>query len=286
MSLIDLPSSDYYTQQYNVRAMTPDHPAVFERWISDSAHQRRMGGGLFDLAYGESPSERLDYFPAYGSDAPLLVFIHGGWWRSLDKSEFSFIARAYTRAGINVALPNYSLAPQVSIAEITRQNLHALAWLYRHAEHYDFDPKRIVVVGHSAGAHLAAMMMAAIWPAFAVDLPPDMIKAGVLLSGLYDLEPMLHANFVNADIKLTEQDIALLSPAFMPQAHPIPFITAVGGRDSDEFKRQTALIGSAWKSSHIADVALPTDNHLTICDALASTDSLLYEAVVALTKRI
>jgi arylformamidase len=286
MSLSEHPGSDYYSRQYNVGAMTPDHPAVFERWISDSAHQRRMGGGLFDVAYGESSGERLDYFPTHGSDAPLLVFIHGGWWCSLDKSEFSFIARAYTRAGINVALPNYSLAPKVSIEEITRQNLRALAWLYRHAEQYDFDRDRIVVAGHSAGAHLSAMMMTAVWPAFAADLPHDLVKAGVLLSGLYDLEPMLHADFVNAYTKLKPEDIASLSPAFMPQAHPTPFVTAVGGRESDEFKRQTGLIGAAWKSSHVADIALPEDNHLTICDALASNDSPLYEAAVGLVKRI
>lgn len=274
--------ADYYTQQYNARAMIPDHPRIFTRWLKDSAHVRRTHAALFDLAYGESSGERLDFFPTSRSDAPLLVFIHGGWWRSLDKSDFSFIAPAYTRAGFNVALTNYTLAPEASIADIVQQQLRALAWLYRNAEKYDFNPQRIVVAGHSAGAHLTAMMMAALWPTFAPDLPADLVKAGILLSGIYDLEPVRHAEFVNVDLKLTEDDVNPLSPAWMPQAHAAPFLTAFGGLESEEFKRQTALITDAWKASHRADIALPEANHLTICDAFATPGDPLCDASIAL----
>ncbi|HZW12187.1 MAG TPA: alpha/beta hydrolase [Noviherbaspirillum sp.] len=278
--------ADYYTQQYNARAMIPDHPRIFTRWLKESAHVRRTHAALFDLAYGESSGERLDFFPTNRSDAPLLVFIHGGWWRSLDKSDFSFVAPAFTRAGYNVALTNYTLAPDASIAEIVLQQLRALAWLYRNAEKYDFDPQRIVVAGHSAGAHLTAMMMAAVWPAFAPDLPANLIKGAVLMSGIYDLEPVRHADFVNVDLKLTKDDIAPLSPAWMPQAHEAPFITAFGGQESEEFKRQTGLIADAWKNSHRGDIALPEANHLTICDAFATPGAPLYEATVALINDI
>jgi arylformamidase len=274
--------SEYYSQQYNARAAIPDHPYIFTRWQKDSAHVRRTGAGLFDLAFGDSAGERLDFFPANRSNAPLLIFIHGGWWRSLDKSDFSFILPGYRKAGFNVALTNYTLAPHASIQDITRQQLRALAWLYRNAEHYDFDPTRIVVAGHSAGAHLAAMMMAARWNEVAPDLPLDLVKAGVLMSGLYDLEPVRHADFVNLDLKLKAEDIDPLSPAFMPQAHRAPFITAVGGLESDEFRRQTALISRNWKASHVADVALPEQNHLTICDAFATPGNPLFEAGVKL----
>lgn len=274
--------ADYYTQQYNARAMIPDHPRIFTRWLKDSSHVRRTQAALFDLAYGDAAGERLDFFPTSRSDAPLLVFIHGGWWRSLDKSDFSFIAPAYTRAGFNVALTNYTLAPEASIADIVLQQLRALAWLYRNAEQYDFDAERIVVAGHSAGAHLTAMLMAAQWPVFAPDLPADLVKAGILMSGIYDLEPVRHADFVNVDLKLTEDDIAPLSPAWMPQAHAAPFITAFGGQESEEFKRQTALIADAWKAAHHGDVALPDANHLTICDAFATPGEPLFEAATGL----
>ncbi|GAB3543924.1 alpha/beta hydrolase [Noviherbaspirillum agri] len=278
--------ADYYTQQYNARAMIPDHPRIFTRWLKESTHVRRTHAALFDLAYGESSGERLDFFPTNRGDAPLLVFIHGGWWRSLDKSDFSFVAPAYTRAGFNVALTNYTLAPDASIAEIVLQQLRALAWLYRNAEKYDFDPQRIVVAGHSAGAHLTAMMLAALWPSFAPDLPADLVKGAILLSGIYDLEPVLHADFVNVDLKLTGHDIDRLSPAWMPKAHDAPFITAFGGQESEEFKRQTGLIAESWKDWHRGDIALPDMNHLTICDAFATPGGPLYEAVVALVSDI
>lgn len=273
---------DYYNRQYNARAMIPDHPYVFTRWQKDSAQVRRSQAALFDLAYGEASGERLDFFPTHRSDAPLLVFIHGGWWRSLDKSDFSFVVPAYTRAGFNVALTNYTLAPHATVAEIVREQLRALAWLYRHAEQYDFNPDRIVVAGHSAGAHLTAMLMAALWPAVGSDLPPDLVKAAVLLSGLYDLEPVLQADFVNVDLKLTPADIPLLSPARLPQAHPAPFITGCGGLESEEFHRQTGLITRAWQANHQASIALPEANHLTICDAFADPDHPLCQATLAL----
>jgi len=278
--------SEYYSQQYNARAAIPDHPRIFTRWIKESTHARRTNAALLDLAYGETSEERLDFFPAPRGGAPLLVFIHGGWWRSLDKSDFSFIAPAYTRAGFNVALTNYTLAPQASIADIVRQQLRALAWLYRHAESYDFDPDRIVVAGHSAGAHLAAMMLAAVWPAFDARLPPDLVKGGILMSGIYDLEPVRHTEFVNVDLKLTEKDIAPLSPFAMPQAHAAPFITAVGELESDEFKRQNALIASAWEGGHREDIALPEANHLTICDAFAAPEHSLCKAGIALISNL
>ncbi|MES2073221.1 MAG: alpha/beta hydrolase [Pseudomonadota bacterium] len=278
--------SAYYSEQYNARAAIPDHPYIFTRWIKQSALVRRTNAGLYDLMYGDSIGERLDIFPTRKTGGPLLVFIHGGWWRSLDKSDFSMIAPVFTNAGVNVALTNYTLAPGASIEEIVQQQLRALAWLYRNVEKYDIDPQHIVVAGHSAGAHLAAMMMAAQWTTYAGDLPANMIKAGVLTSGLYDLSPVPRAEFVNVDLQLTPERALGLSPGFMPQSHATPFITAVGGLESDEFKRQNGLIGRAWQDQHRADIALPAANHLTICDALADPDSALVQAMLELVSSI
>ncbi|WP_019141506.1 alpha/beta hydrolase [Noviherbaspirillum massiliense] len=279
-------SAEYYDRQFNVRAHVRDHAYVYTRWMKESARVRRMHAAILDVAFGEASGERLDFFPANRGGGPLLVFIHGGWWRSLDKSDFSFIAPAYTQVGFNVAVTNYTLAPAASVAEITRQQLRAIAWLYRNADQYDFDPNRIVVCGHSAGAHLTAMMLAAIWPEWGKDLPPDLVKGAILLSGVYDLEPVQRSDFLNADLKLGPEEVGLLSPARLPHAGKTPFITAVGGLESDEFKRQNMLIGEAWKANHAGDIPLPEANHLTICDAFATPGHPLHQAGAKLVSRM
>lgn len=276
----------YYDQQFNVRATVPDHARVFTRWTKESALVRRMHAAVLDVTYGDASGERLDFFPANRAGGPLLIFIHGGWWRSLDKSDFSFIAPAYTQVGFNVAVINYTLAPAASIAEITRQQLRAVAWLYRNADRYDFDRHRVIIAGHSAGAHLAAMMLAARWPALDKELPADLVKAAVLLSGVYELEPVRQSDYLNVDLKLSAEDVHLLSPSRMPQAHAAPFITAVGALESDEFRRQNALIGASWKLNHVEDISLPDTNHLTICDAFAAPGHRLFEASVKLVSAI
>lgn len=276
----------YYSQQYNARASIPDHPQIFTRWQDDSALVRRTHAGLLDLPFGSSPGERLDFYPAHKPNAPLLVFIHGGWWRSLDKSDFTFVVPGYRREGFNVALTNYTLAPAASIEEITRQQLRAVAWLYRNAARYEFDRERIVVAGHSAGGHLAAMMLAAQWPMWEEDLPRNLVKAGVLLSALTDLEVIRHVDFVADDLRLTDDCIPRLSPARMPQSHPAPFITGVGGLESDEFKRQNALIIERWQPNHRKDVPLDGYNHLTICDAFGNPEHALFNATCALLRSI
>ena len=280
----------YYNTQYNARAGIVDHPQIFARWAQTGQQARdaalAAGTGLLDIAYGESPGEKLDLFLSERAGGPLLVFIHGGWWRSLDKSDFSWIAPAFNAAGINVALTNYTLAPAADIEEITLQQVRALAWLYRNGGRHGIDVGRIVVAGHSAGAHLTAMMMAAQWPAFEVDLPRDLVKAAIAFSGLYDLAPVQHADFVNGDLRLTPERVASLSPARMDQAHPTPFITAVGALESDEFRRQTGLLAAAWQGAHVADIPMPAANHLTICDALAGPGQALFDATCGLIAKL
>ncbi len=273
-----LGSAAYYAEQLNARAAVPDHPEIIRRWQAESARARQAEAGLLDLAFGSAPMEQLDFFPAKQPGAPLLVFIHGGYWRSLDKSDFTFIVPAYRRAGFNVALTNYTLAPQASVEEITRQQLRALAWLYRRSVRLDFDRDRIVIAGHSAGGHLAAMMMAAHWNVFGSDLPSNLIKAGVLMSGLYDLEPVRHAEFINTDLKLDQSSALRLSPGWMPQPNEAPFITAVGDLESDEFRRQTALIAAQWQHGFQREVQLQQENHFTICDCFGDETHPLFKA--------
>ncbi|RPH63844.1 MAG: alpha/beta hydrolase, partial [Burkholderiales bacterium] len=203
-------------RQYNARAAIADSAAILQRWADEAASVRRRSAGLYDIAYGPTPAERLDLFPAAAPGAPLFVFMHGGYWRSLDKSDFSWVAPPLVAAGVSVAIPNYALAPSVGIETIVRQMLAAHAWLYRNAERYDLDRARIVTGGHSAGGHLAAMMLCAQWPRWCDDLPDLLVRAGLSISGLHDLRPVAAAPFLNDALRLGNAGAWRLSPMSMP----------------------------------------------------------------------
>jgi arylformamidase len=185
---------------------------------------------------------------------------------------------------VALALLNYGLAPATPIEDIVRQQIKALAWLYRNGDRLGFDPERIVVAGHSAGAHLTAMMMAALWPVVAADLPAKLVKAGLAISGIYDLEPLVHARFVNVDLRLDEKRAHALSPVHLPPSTGAPLITAVGALESSEFHRQTALIGRAWRPVVRRNVPMAGMNHLTVVDALANPASPLFDAALELLR--
>jgi arylformamidase len=276
---------EFCERQYNARAAIPEHPQIFARWAEQAAATRRLRACLIDLNYGETTGERLDLFPARRDGAPLLVFIHGGYWRSLDKSDFSWLAPAFVNHGVSMALVNYGLSPNTPVEDIVRQMLRAHAWLYRNADRLGFDPLRIFTTGHSAGAHLTAMMMAALWPVYEPDLPADLVKGALVISGVYDLEPLVYAPFLAADLQLDVKRALRLSPAYLPAATGAPLCTAVGGLESSEFKRQTALIGKAWKRNLVREVPMPSCNHLDIVDELANPASALFDAAIELIRR-
>jgi arylformamidase len=278
-------SPDFCDREYNARAAIRDHPRILARWTERGALTRRQRAGLIDVPYGASEAERLDFFPTRREGAPLLVYIHGGYWRALDKADFSWVAPPFLDHGVAVAVPNYGLAPAIPIEEIVRQMLRALAWLYRNADDLGFDPQRIVVAGHSAGGHLAAMMLAARWPQFADDLPPDLVKSVLAVSGLFDLEPLVYAPFVNVDLHLDVERARLLSPARLTPATEAPVYTAVGARESSEFRRQTALLRARWPRNVVRDVPMAGFNHLTVCEEVANPGSPLFDAALELVLR-
>jgi arylformamidase len=277
-------TAEFCEREYNARASIPEHPQIFARWAEQSAAVRRLRACVIDLNYGETTGERLDLFPASRDGAPLLVYIHGGYWRSLDKSDFAWIAPPFVNHGVSVALLNYGLAPATPMEEIVRQMLRAHAWLYRNGDRLGFDPNRICLVGHSAGAHLTAMMMAAIWPAFGADLPADLVKGGLAISGIYDLEPLRHAPFIRADLGLDAKRARLLSPVHMPPATGRPLYTAVGALESGEFRRQTALIGKAWPRNLVREIPMPGLHHLNVVEELANLASPLFDAALQMTR--
>jgi len=279
------PDVEFLEREYNARASIPEHAQIFARWAEQGAAARRLRACEPDLQYGSLDMERLDIFHSHQSDAPLLVFIHGGYWRSLDKFDFSWIAPPFLQHGVAVALTNYSPAPQTSIEDMVRQQLKALGWLYRNAERLRFNPDRIVVAGHSAGAHLTAMLMAALWQQFDSTLPSSLVKGGLAISGLFDLRPLVRLPFVNTDLKLDNARARALSPLLMPSATAAPLVTAVGALESSEFKRQSTELGAAWRNNLVRHLELPHTNHLTVCDELANPASPLFDAALDLIGR-
>jgi len=274
-----------YDAQYNARAMIPDHAEIFLRWKARSLAARSQLSCRLDISYGASPAEKLDIFLAAGKSKALLVFIHGGYWRSLDKGDFSFLASEFNRRGVTLALPNYALCPTVGVEDIVKQNLLAIAWLWHYGARYGVNPGRMYVAGHSAGGHLTAMMLAARWNVYMPELPYNLIKGGLAISGIYDLEPLVHAPFVNQDLKLDRMQARRLSPAAMPPATIAPLYTAVGGDESDEFKRQNALIAKTWRHAFAGDIPMPGRNHLTVVEELANPDSALFRAAIGMMER-
>src|SRR3954469_4170970 len=156
-------SPAWFDEQYNNRARIPDHPAILKQWADASASALDRSPAMRELAYGEGAGERLDVFPARRAGSPVLVYIHGGYWRALGKRDQSFVAPPFVDAGAMVVLPGYALCPAVSIDHIVLQLVRALGWVHRHAHEFGGDAQRIVVAGHSAGGHLATMLLACDW---------------------------------------------------------------------------------------------------------------------------
>lgn len=272
--------------QYNNRARVPGHAEILARWARDSQVIRDTRPCRLDLAYGDTPAERLDVFGPSDAipgpkvrrhpGAPMLVFIHGGWWRSLDKADHSFVAPALADAGAVVVVPNYALCPAVGIEDITLQMVRSLAWCWRHARELGADPSRITVAGHSAGGHLAAMMLCTLWKRVGDDLPDDLVKAALSLSGVFDLEPLRRTPFLQPDLRLTPGSVRRLSPAGFPA--PAGTLRAVAGAlESEEFLRHNRLIRRRWGALTVpvCDTIADAD-HFTVVDGLARSGSQLH----------
>ncbi len=194
-------TSAWFDSMYNNRALVPDHAAHFAQWAQTSADARASLKCTLDIAYGDGPNETLDIFPAKQANAPVVVFIHGGYWRSLDKSDHSFVAPALHEMGACVVVLNYALCPgtpeaPVTIPDIAQQMVKALAWTWHHIAQHGGDPKNVTVAGHSAGGHLAAMLLACNWKQVDKSIPAHWIQKALSVSGLYDLTPLRKTPFL------------------------------------------------------------------------------------------
>ncbi len=271
---------------YNNRAAVPDYPRWFARWDEASAAARAKHAPALDLRYGAGANETIDLFLPAGTPRGTFLFLHGGWWRSLDKSNHSFVAPAFVDAGYAVAVANYALCPTVSIDTIVGQARRAYAWLSREGASHGADTQRIVIGGHSAGGHLTAMLFATDWAALGVDISP--LRGGVSLSGVHDLRPLTLYS-ANEDFRLTDVDAARLSPVLATPHLNAPLLIAVGADETSEFVRQSQLLWDAWPSRRPPGASsmlqIPQRNHYSVVLDYADPGSALTRATLALFER-
>jgi arylformamidase len=273
--------------EYDNRARVPGFATHLERWADASrevraTHPRSKTG----IAYGTRPKQTLDVFAAPDDHGPVLVFIHGGWWRALDKDDFSFVATAFNDAGITVVVPNYTLCPDAGIDDIALEMAHATAWTFRNvATVDDARARRVVVAGHSAGGHLAAMVLSARWSKLARDLPDDLVTSALSLSGVFDLEPMRHADFLQPDLRLTPEVVRRASPVGF--AAPKRRVLGVldGADESSEFHRQARLIEAAWGTRCVPlRESLPGHDHFSIVSEFVRPGSRCHALALAMAR--
>ena len=278
----------WYDRMYNNRALVPAHAAHFAHWRDASAHVRATHRCFQDVAYGRGLNETLDIFPSLSAadKAPVVVFIHGGYWRSLDKADHSFIAPTFTAHGAHVVMPNYALCPAVTVSDITLQMVKCVAWVWRNIHRFGGDPSRITLVGHSAGGHLVTMMLACDWQAYAADLPAHLVTKALSISGLYELASVQAAPFLTDSLRLTDEVVLRNSPAWMPAPKRRTLYSVAGGIESEEFVRHTFLIQHAW-----GNVCVPVAEtleglqHFSIVEAMTQPSHRLHALVLELLNK-
>ena len=274
---------EFVERGYNNRAAVPDHPRWLALFTEASATTRAALAPKLDLRYGSGPKQTLDLFVPAGAARGTFLFLHGGYWRTLDKSDFSFVATPFVAAGYTVAVANYDLCPDVSIATIVDECRRAVAWIVREGAAHGANADRIVVGGHSAGGHLTAMLFTTDWPT--LGLARDPIAGGMSLSGVHDLAPMVLFSF-NADLKLDDDEAARQSPVRLAPRTRVPLVLAAGADETSEFVRQTQILWDAWPANRPAGMHAPMliagRNHFSVVADYADPASELTKATLAL----
>jgi arylformamidase len=279
----DFTSQAEIDREYDAASSVPESGAIIGRWIETSAAVRDRLACRLGLKYGPTRAEYLDLFPA-GPGAPLHLFFHGGYWRRFSARDFSFLAEPLVREGVAVGIVNYALCPEVTIDEIVRQARAATAWAFREARTLGCDPDRLTVSGHSAGGHLVAMLASTDWPG-GYDLPADLSKAGLALSGLFDLRPFPWS-YLQPSLQLSCDQVLRNSPILeLPETSP-PLVLAVGAAESAEFRRQSRDYHAARSARGLPSVLLEVEgaHHFSVLDALADPAHPLFARLLRLAR--
>ena len=272
---------EYCDRQYNF--MSPGMiRQLLEQLEGRSAETRAASRCDLDLHYGSGENETFDLYQPDAPGGPLLVFIHGGYWAFADKSQFAYPALGLLPAGVGFAAVNYALVPRVTIEEQIDQCRRAVSWLYCNAGTLGFDPERLYVSGHSAGGHLASMVMLTDWSTRQAGLPEDLVKGVLTISGLHDLEPIRLTAALNAVLRLNEERASALSPIRHAPPAGARLYTAVGGRENEEFRRQTSVLNEQWSRVLMCSLTMAGDDHFSVLDRLGDRGSELHEMALAM----
>jgi arylformamidase len=271
-----------YETEYTKHRSLPEVPDIQARWAKASDAYRAEASVQLDQAYGPGERQRYDLFRPKGDakDVPLVVYIHGGYWQRGEGKPYAFVARVFNEHGIALATPSYTLCPTAKVIDIVAEMRQCLKTLWQRTR------ERPVVIGHSAGGHLAAAMVATDWSKVG-DVPTDLVRAGYSLSGVFDLSPLVGTS-LNEALKLDVLSAREASPILWP-APPKDrtLIAAVGANESQEFIRQSLDIAGTWSRAGVKAecVVVPSANHFTMVDELARPESAMLARIVGLARQ-
>jgi arylformamidase len=270
---------DEMEYQYNPRESVPEYPQLAEKRAEQSRRVRATAKSWLGVPYGNSPREKLDIYPADRPGGPVLIYIHGGYWRSGSKEDNCNFVPVFTKRGASVVLVEYDLCPSVTISDIVRQTRSAIAWVYRNIVRYSGNPSKIYVSGHSAGGHLTAMALAHDWAS--EGLPRDLIKGAVATSGVYDLDVVMRIS-VQEQVKLTPKLARENSPFEHPPLPVCPLIVAVGGAEPQGWQQMSEDFFDLCKKRGLdcEYLIIPGANHYTMSEHLADFESPLAQAML------
>ena len=261
-------------RQYNNRLQVPEWSTHLQRWADTSRDAEKKYSPVKDIFYGEGPLENLDIFPSSQPNSKVLVFIHGGYWHKLDKSDFQFIGAGFHSYNVTTVIVNYPLAPVVTIDQIVQSCRKALQWISQHISNYNGDPDQLYIAGHSAGGHLASMMMTGDldWA-----LTIKGIKGVCAMSGLYNLLPIQFSD-INEVLHLDDNTVLQNSPVKLQPVIFCPFIIAVGGNEADEYKAQSEELFECWKDeAPVVLMEIEGVNHYSIIEEAAQPGTDIHQ---------
>ncbi|MGH3090439.1 MAG: alpha/beta hydrolase [Rubrobacteraceae bacterium] len=268
--------------QYNLYNTVADVQIYTDFYLRESEKLRSERVHEAKVPFGPTLDEHLDIYPVPETEnpSPILVYVHGGYWRSRTSEEFGFVARGPASQGVATISVNYSLCPKVKLSEIVRQVRAAVAWTYKNASSFGGDPENIHVSGHSAGGHLAAMLLSTEWEK-EYGLPRNLIKSATAISGLFDLSPFPYT-FMQPQLQFTWEEVRLYSPLFhIPDEAP-PLLLAYGGKEPDELARQSRDYLEAWRKKGLSGELLVIEgkNHYDVIDGFLDAQSELCSGIL------